>query len=92
VDLKGAKTVSVKTTGVEKQYFTVILSCLADGTKLKPAIVLKRKTMPKEKLPAGVVVYVQPKGWVDESILMDWLGDVWFNRPGALLNRKSTLV
>ena len=89
VDVKGAKTVSVKTTGAEKQHFTVVLSCLADSTKLKLAIVLKRKTMPMEKLPAGVVVYVQPKGWIDESILMDWLCDVWFTRPNALLNRKS---
>jgi hypothetical protein len=34
--VKGSKTVSVKTSGSEKSHFTVILSCLAGGTKLKP--------------------------------------------------------
>ena len=67
VDVKGASTVSIKTSGAEKQHFTVILSCLADGTKLKPAVVFKRKTMPKEKLPEDIIVFVQEKGWVDES-------------------------
>ena len=33
VDVKGASTVSIKTSEEEKQHFTVILSCLADGTK-----------------------------------------------------------
>ena len=43
VDVKGASTVSIKTSGAEKQHFTVILLCLAHGTKLKPAVVFKRK-------------------------------------------------
>lgn len=30
-EVKGASTVSVKTCGAEKQHFTIILSCLADG-------------------------------------------------------------
>ena len=73
VDFKGTMTVSVKTSGGEKSHFTVVLSCLADGTKLKPAVVFKRKTMPKEKLPSGIQVYVQEKGWVDETVLMKLL-------------------
>ena len=92
VDVKGASTVSIKTSGAEKQHFTVILSCLADGTKLKPAVVFKRKTMPKEKLPKDIVVFVQEKGRVDERVLFGWLREVWFKRPGALLNGKSMLV
>ena len=62
VHMIGDKTVSIKTSGHEKTHFTIILACLADGTKLKPAVVFKRKTMPKEKFPTGVLVYVQPKG------------------------------
>ncbi|MCG7877729.1 MAG: hypothetical protein N0C90_15530 [Candidatus Thiodiazotropha endolucinida] len=92
VDVKGATTVSVKTMGGEKSHFTVILSCMADGTKLRPAVVFKRKTMPKEKIPSDLLVMVQPKGWVDEPILMEWLEKVWFRRPGALLNPNSLLV
>ena len=92
VDVKGASTVSIKTSGVEKQHFTVILSCLANGTKLKLSVVFKRKTMPKEKLPEDIIVFVQEKGWVDERVLFGWLRKVWFKRPGALLNGKSMLV
>ena len=53
----GEKTVYIKTTGNEKSHFTVVLACLADGTKLpKPMIIFKRKTMPKEDIPPGVFV------------------------------------
>ena len=69
-----------------------ILACLADGTKLKPAVVFKRKTMPKEKLPFNISVYVQEKGWVDETVLSKWLNDVWFKRPGPLWKKNSVLV
>ena len=92
VDVKGASTVTVKTTGHDKTHFTVILVCMGDGTKLKPALAFKRKTMPKEKLPAGVIVYIQEKGWVDEAVLTKWLNDLWFSQSGAMLNRKSILV
>ncbi|CAF90362.1 unnamed protein product [Tetraodon nigroviridis] len=92
VDLNGTSTVPIKTSGAEKQHFTIILSCLADGIKLKPAVVFKRKTMPKEKLPKDIIVFVQEKGWVDERVLFGWLREVWFKRPGALLNGKSMLV
>ena len=60
----GEKTVLVKTTGHEKAKYTVALSCMADGTKLKPMVIFKRKTMPKEKFPKGVLVHVHPKGWM----------------------------
>lgn len=92
VHFKGEKTVSVKTTGAEKSYMTVVLSCMADRTKLKPMVVFKRKTMPKEKLPAGVLVYVNEKGWMNEDLCNVWLEKVWSTRPGALINRKSLLV
>jgi len=69
VDVKGTHTVTVKTSENGKANFTVVLACLADGTKLKPAVVFKCKTMPKEKLPSDLVVFVQEKGWVDEEIL-----------------------
>jgi hypothetical protein len=88
----GDKTVTIRTSGNEKQHFTVVLSCLANGTKLKPLLVFKRKTMPKEKMPSGVVVTVNPKGWVDEAICLVWIEKVWNARPGALLKHKALLV
>ena len=41
---RGEKTILVKTTGHEKSRFTVVLACLANGVRLKPMVIFKRKT------------------------------------------------
>lgn len=92
VDKVGTKTVTVKTTGHEKQHFTVVLACRADGKKLLPMVIFKRKNMPKETFVPGVVVKVHPKGWMDETLTRVWLDEVYMKRPGALLKPKSLLV
>lgn len=91
VNTRGEKTVSITTTGHEKSHFTVVLSCLADGTKLKPMIIFKRKTQPKEKFPPGVVVHHHPKGWMDADGVKVWIQRVWSSQPGGFL-RRSLLV
>ena len=86
VEHRGNKSVLVKTTGHEKQHFTVVLACMADGSKLPPMVIFKRKTFPKkEKFPPGVVVHVQPRGWMDEDGCKKWIERVWNGRPGGLL-------
>ena len=92
VENKGAKTVTIKTTGHEKSHFTVVLACCADGRKLTPLLIFKRKTMPKDKIPAGVLVHVHPKGWMDEAGVQLWLEKVWSQRPGGLLKKPALLV
>jgi hypothetical protein len=62
VDTKGSKSVLVKTTGFEKLRITVMLSVLADGRKLTPFVILKRKKLPKEKLPIGIIFKCNEKG------------------------------
>ena len=63
VDAKGTKSVSIMTTGHEKDRFTVMLACLGDGTKLPPYVVFKHKTLPKDLvLPRGIHVRAQAKG------------------------------
>ena len=69
----GDKTVVIKTSGNEKNHFTVVLGCMADGTKLMPMIIFKRKGMPKEPIPAGVLVHVHEKGWMDEAGMKLWV-------------------
>ena len=86
VNSKGSKTVLIKTR------FTVVLACMADGTKLKPMVVFKRKTMPKLKLPSGVIVHLHPKGWMDEDGVKLWTDKLWKKRPGGLMKTKSLLV
>nr|XP_054928945.1 uncharacterized protein LOC129385819 [Dermacentor andersoni] len=85
VDMKGAKSVQVKTTGAEKQRCTVMLAVTADGRKLPPFVVFKRKTLPKGTLPAGIHIRAQEKGWMSAELVSDWLKTVWGRRPGALL-------
>ena len=92
VNEKGAKTVLVNTTGHEKSRFTVVLACMADGTKLKPMVIFKRKNLPKENFPPGVLVHCHPKGWMDEAGMKLWVEKVWRSRPGGLLRKKSLLV
>ena len=93
VALKGSKTVTINTTGNEKNRFTVMLACTADGGKLPPFIIFKRKTLPKGVTwPSGVVVRCQDKGWMNDALTVDWIKTVWGKRPGALLKKKSLLV
>ncbi|KAJ1130292.1 hypothetical protein NDU88_008646 [Pleurodeles waltl] len=89
---KGAKTILIKTTGHEKSSFTVVLACTADGAKLRPMIIFKRKTMPKLKFPVGCFVHVHEKGWMDEEGVKLWLDNVWSRRPGGLIQKRSLLV
>jgi transposase-like protein len=93
LDKVGNKTVFVRTTGHEKTHFTVVLCCLADGTKLQPMVIFKRKTIPKnETFPSGVIVHCHSKGWMDEAGILLWLEKVWGNRPGGLLLKPAMLV
>ena len=79
-------------TGNEKNRLTVVLTCAGDGSKLKPLVIFKRKTMPKIANKHGVVVAVQEKGWMDENIMKLWIEKVWRSRIGGLGRRRSLLV
>ena len=92
VDFKGSKTVTIKTSGHEKTHFTAVLACCADGTKLPPFLIFKRKTFPKESIPPGIFIHVHPKGWMDEDGVKLWLDKVWSRRPGGLIKKTSLLV
>lgn len=92
VDQKGAKSILMRTTGNEKLRITAMLAVTADGHKLTPYVILKRKTMPKESLPRGLIVRCHEKGWMSKELMNDWLSVVWKSRPGALLAKKAMLV
>uniref|UniRef100_A0A803JWI5 HTH CENPB-type domain-containing protein n=1 Tax=Xenopus tropicalis TaxID=8364 RepID=A0A803JWI5_XENTR len=89
----GDKTIFLRTTGNEKNHFTVVLSCLANGTKLRPVIIFKRKTLPKKvKFPPRITVRPHVKGWMDEDGTKKWLEEIWNGRPGAALKKKPSLL
>ena len=82
----------MKTTGNENNNFTVVPACLANGSKLKPIDICKRKTMPKEPIPSQIVVHVREKGWMDQVGMKLWNEKVWRRHEGGLLKKKSILV
>lgn len=67
VNLKGARSVLMQTTGAEKQWCTVMLAVTADGCKLPPYVIFERKTMLKDRVPNGILVRIQDKGWMSAS-------------------------
>jgi len=93
LEKKGVKEVLLKTTGCEKLRLTVMLAATADGRKLPPLLILKRKTLPKsEAFPKDVIVRAQEKGWMTEELMLEWLKIIWGRRPRAFLNQPSMLV
>ena len=46
IDEIGAQSVSIRTTRHEKTNFTVVLTCIANGTKLSLLIIFKPKKIP----------------------------------------------
>lgn len=92
IDQIGVKAVPVLTTGHEKTSFTCVLACAANGDKLKPLVIFKRKTLPKGDFPSDVIVSANEKGWMCESVMIEWLEKVWQRRKGSFFNSKGLLI
>lgn len=88
----GEKTIKIRTTGNEKNRVTVVLACCGDGSKIKPMVIFKRKTIPKINNQHGVVVSAQQKGWMDSEQIKVWIQKAWRRRLDGLGMRKSLLV
>lgn len=92
VEKKGTASISIKTTGHEKASFTLVLAVTAGGTKLPPMIIFKRKTMPKEKFPKGIVVQVNEKGWMNNEMMKIWITECFSKRPDGFFHRDRALL
>ena len=91
---KGVKEELLKTTGCEKLHLTVMLAATADGRKLPPLLILKRKTLPKsEAFSKDVIVRGHRKkdGWQRSWCWSGWKF-LWGRRPRVFLNQPSVLV
>jgi hypothetical protein len=60
--MMGGKSVAMKTSDDEKIPVTIMLMALAGSRKLPPYMILNLTTVPKEHLPAGIIVRCQTKG------------------------------
>ena len=92
VDQKGAEDIRITTTGSEKCNFTVILCVTADGGKLSPMVIFKRKTIPNEKFPNGIIIKDNEKGWLNQEMMQIWLNGVWNKRKNVFFKPKSLLI
>ncbi|KAM7295706.1 pogo transposable element with KRAB domain [Ixodes scapularis] len=93
VDVRGSKEVRLRSTGNEKTRVTAMLACMADGHKLPPFLIFKRKTLPKnETFPAWMNIRCNEKGWINSAMMREWIRVMWDNRPGAAFKIPSMLV
>ena len=91
IDETGTRSVSIRITGHEKSNFTVVLTCMADGTKLPPLVIFKLKKIPRGNFPQEVIVRANPTGWMNENEMLYWIENVWIKRA-RLSNPQSLLV
>ena len=92
VNKVGDSSVTLRTTGNERTSFTCVLSCTASGGKLPPLVIFKRITMPKESFPKGIVVRVNKKGWMDESMFKAWMSECYSQRPGGFFRQDKGML
>ncbi|NWU24713.1 POGK protein, partial [Dyaphorophyia castanea] len=77
---------------IEERHKILMLAVLADGIKLPPYVILKRKTMLKDQLPAGIIVRCQNQGWMSTDLMKDCLSIIWNRRSGVLVHKRRMLV
>ena len=91
VHFTGSRSVSLQTTGHEKQHFTVVLTARADGTKLKPFVIFKGKgTWLIKELSTipGVVLRFSSNGWMNDDLTIEYLKSV----IGTLSFQKRLMI
>ncbi|CAB4399489.1 unnamed protein product [Rhizophagus irregularis] len=91
IDELGTRSVSIRITGHEKANFTVVLTCMADGTKLPPLIIFKLKNVPRGNFPPEVIIRANQKGWMNENEMLYWIENIWTKRE-RVSNPQSSLV
>ena len=82
----------MKTLGRDKTHYMVVLSCCADGTKLPPMLISKRKEHAKRGNLKRSYCSVHDKGWMDKNGMKIWIEKVWSKCPGGLLKKPALLV
>ena len=79
VNEAGAPSVTIRSTGHEKDRVTVCLAAKANGHKLKPFIVFKggkrdvKRMNEDQQLPGKCVIRTSANGWMDESLTEEWI-------------------
>ena len=67
IDKTGIRSVGIHITGHEKTNFTIVLTYMADGTKLPPLVIFKLKKILRGSFLQEVIVRANLTGWMNES-------------------------
>ncbi|KAK7471496.1 hypothetical protein BaRGS_00035835 [Batillaria attramentaria] len=81
INKKGENTVSVRTRGAEKRHLTVVLTCTASG-EVPPSMVIFKKIREVKVNARGMVVTVQPKGWMDDTLMSRYIKEIFVRHVG----------
>ncbi|CAB4429578.1 unnamed protein product [Rhizophagus irregularis] len=93
VNNKGDKTVHIRTTGNDKNHFTVVLTCSADGTKYPPICIFKGKQLPRgEVIPKGVICWFQDKGWMTSDLMKNYIDFLFKIRMSENLSKEPAMM
>ena len=92
INKNGESSVMLKTTGHEKTHFTCVLGCTASGEKIPPMVTFKRIMMPKENFSKDIVVKVNKKGWMVETLMKAWLTECYSKRLGGFFRRNKAML
>ena len=89
VDQHGLKTVPIKSTRHEKQHMTMCLVIKANGSKMKPFVVIQGKKVKSEFAAIkGAIVKCSANGWMNDELTENWVSHVW----GSLVFNMRFLV
>ncbi|CAI7934275.1 unnamed protein product [Closterium sp. NIES-54] len=72
----------------------MMLGVTADGRKLPAMVIFKRKTIPKIRVPPGVIIRAHEKGRMDGKLVDDWVNNVLlpFIKPPRGIRWSKTLL
>ena len=87
LDLRGVRHSPIRSAGKHNFSVTVVLCVTMTGRKLKPYVLLPRKTNRGIKIPEGLVVKFNAS-WMNEELMEDWMQKVW--QADAIIDNPQT--
>jgi hypothetical protein len=64
----------------------------SDVMKMTPFIILKRKKLPKGKLPSGIIFKCNEQGRMTDENMVQQPTEAWDGTPATLLKKTKILV
>ncbi|CAB4442606.1 unnamed protein product [Rhizophagus irregularis] len=83
----------IRTTGNDKNRFTVVLTCSADSSKYPPICIFKEKQLPRgEVIPKGVICWFQENGWMTSDLMKKYIEFLLRLRIAENLSKEPAMM